>query len=289
MDTSTPTPHPRCRFHASVFVAVVVTTGSLGAFGPFAPRALAQQQSSSGSMTAMGRTNQTAPAMIRSVLLFPPVMAGGSGGGDATAAPATPAAGAEMSPSARMLQESLVDAMRKALNKSGVSATVYNRRLPSIQRAVGETTLKADEAAAGLRDGSDSARAQRLADIIGATSYIIPEIDAYKYDSATRTVTFNLSAQHFTTAGGGASLGLSAESGKGEAPADVPNSLQEGSAIARAAEATAERVVAGLFPRPPQEDTKKIERRAVQRTGTPRWVLPAFGGLLGLLAITSDN
>lgn len=191
----------------------------------------------------------------RAVLLFPAVM-GGDEGGEANGTKT--AAGGSM----RLLQEAVTDALRKHLIRSGVSVTIYNKRLPSIQRAVAETSLPKAQAEEGLRDSTDNARAQKLADLVGATSYIIPTIDDYKYDAATRTATFNLSASHIATGAGG-SLGVAAEPGKAEAPADVANSLQEGSASARAAEAAAERVVVGLFPRPvaPAEPVKKDDKR----------------------------
>lgn len=201
----------------------------------------------------------TANMMPRAVLLFPAVMGGDEGGDGSGAAGGTKASSGN---SMRPLQDAVTDALRKYLVRSGVSVTVYNKRLPSIQRAVAETALPKMQADEGLRDSTDNARAQKLADLVGATSYIIPTIDDYKYDAATRTATFNLSASHIATGGKG-SLGVAAEPGKAEAPADVANALQEGSASARAAEAAAERVVVGLFPRPaaPAEPAKKNDRR----------------------------
>jgi hypothetical protein len=79
-------------------------------------------------------------------------------------------------------------------------------------------------------------------------------------------------------------LGVAAEPGKAEAPPDVANSLQEGSASARAAEAAAERVVAGLFPAPPAppESEKKKDTRQRGDRRTSRAALPAFTVLAGL-------
>jgi len=224
-----------------------------------------------GTAAAQTRGQGMSNTAPRAVLLFPAVMGGDEGAAPAAAGTSAAAAGTRTGPNASMvqLQEAVTDAVRKNLIRSGVSVTVYNKRLPSIQRAVSETSLPKAQADEGLRDSTDSARAQKLADLVGATSYIIPTIDDYKYDPATRTATFNLSATHIATTGG-SSLGVAAEPGKAEAPADVANSLQEGSASARAAEAAAERVVAGLFPAPPaapeSEKKKDTRQRGDRRT-----------------------
>lgn len=228
----------------------------------------------------------------RAVLLFPAVMGGdesapsGAGAGAAAAGTKAASGGSSLSP----LQEAVTDALRKYLVRSGVSVTVYNKRLPSIQRAVAETSLPKAQADEGLRDSTDNARAQKLADLVGATSYIIPTIDDYKYDAATRTATFNLSTSHIATAGG-TSLGVAAEPGKAEAPADVANSLQEGSASARAAEAAAERVVVGLFPPPPApaEPSKKNGQGDKRRRGqrATRSAIPVFAVIASLARMTA--
>ena len=220
--------------------------------------------------------------MPRSVLLFPAVVEAQAPEGAAAATTAEP-------PRAiRQIQESVTDSLRKHLARNGVTATVYNRRLPSIQRAVTEGSLTADVANTGLRDTADNARAQRLADIIGANSFITATIDSYKYDAATRTVTFNLSVSHVAT-GEGNTLGTAAAPGKGEAPADVAGSLQEGSAGARSAEAAAELAVQGLFPRAPEPDPaqqKPAETRKSTGLGRDTKIgLWALAGLFGLAVV----
>jgi hypothetical protein len=197
-----------------------------------------------------------------------------------------------LSPAQQQLQEALTDAFRKNLSRAGVNATVYNRRLPSIQRAVSETTLKVDEAAEGLRDTSDTARAQRLADIVGAEGYIVPTVSDYRFDAATRTVSFNLEVAYQSTPTG-ASLGAAAVPGRGEAPAGVPNSLLEGSASARAAEAAVERVVNDLFPRPAalenNGDKQPEAQQKQRRSRSSQYLLPAFGGLLAFVLLAAGD
>lgn len=216
----------------------------------------------------------------RSVLLFPAVAGGAPEGAAATAT--------EPPRAIREIQESVTDALRKHLARSGIMATVYNRRLPSIQRAVAEGTLTADVANTGLRDTADNARAQRLGEIIGANSFITVTIDDYRYDAATRTVSFNLSVSHIATGEGG-TLGTAAAPGRGEAPADVAGSLQEGSAGARAAESAAQQAVQGLFPRAPEANPaqKKAETQN-RRSGVGRdanYALYAFAALFAAIAV----
>ena len=268
----------RSRWKGAVASFTLVVGGAL--LMPASPAAAQQQGSSSGAANM---------ASSRAVLLFPAVLGGDEGGaGDASAAAGTKAAPGG---AARLLQEAVTDALRKHLTRNGVSVTIYSERLPSIQRAVTETSLPKAQAREGLRDSTDNARAQKLADLVGATSYIIPTVDDYKYDPATRTATFNLSASHIATMGG-SSLGVAAEPGKAEAPADVANSLQEGSAGARAAETAAERVVVGLFPRPaaPAESEKKNGRDDKGRGNrrATRGVLPFIAAFVGLALITSS-
>jgi hypothetical protein len=209
-----------------------------------------------------------------------------SGGGGGTGGGA-----GEQSAAVRQVQEAVTDALRKQLSRAGVGVVVYDRRLPSIQRAVSEggtAGLRAEDAAAG--PGDDPRRAQRLADIVGASEYITATIDDYRYDSATRTATFNLSVFRNTTSDA-APLGTAAAPAQGVAPADVSPSRQEGSASARAAETAAEQAVQSLFPRAaalPMTATTSVERpgASVNRR-TDRAILPAIGILFGILVLSN--
>lgn len=224
-----------------------------------------------------GGGGAAARSQPRSVLLFPAVVG----------APEGAAATAEPTRAVRQIQESVTDALRKHFARNGIAATVYTRRLPSIQRAVAEGTLTAEVAATGLRDTADNARAQRLAETIGANSFVTATIDDYRYDAATRAVTFNLSVSHIA-AGEDGTLGTAAAPGRGEAPADVAGSLQEGSAGARAAEAAAEQAVQGLFPRAPEPNPAQKKQTQTQgRRGVGRdanYALYAFAALFAAIA-----
>lgn len=240
-----------------------------------------------GTTTAGTAAGAQARAQVGSVLLFP---AGFAGDGMAAAAPAAAGAARTLSPAQQQLQESLTDAFRRSLSRAGVNVTVYNRRLPSIQRAVTETAITADIAAEGLRDTSDTARAQRLADIVGADAYIVPTVSDYRFDAATRAVSFNLDVAYQSTRTG-TSLGAAAVPGRAEAPAGVANSLLEGSASARAAEAAVERVVNDLFPRPAAAENggnKPAAQQRPRRSRTSDFLLPAFGGLLAFVLLSND-
>jgi hypothetical protein len=255
---------------AALFAGVVALTSARAAW--------AEQQRGRGGDNAGAQA-----AAVASVVLFPATVGpsdGGGAGGDAAAA---------ATPSARQVQEAVTDALRKYLSRSGVSVTVYDKRLPSIQRAVNEGGaggLRAEDAAAG--PGDDPRKAQRLADIVGAAEYITATIDNYKYDPATRTASFNLSVFRNTTSDA-APLGTAAAPAQGVAPADVAPPRQEGSAAARAAETAAEQAIQGLFPRAATAaDLPAVERPRTQTNRTvERVVLPAFGVILGILVLSN--
>lgn len=216
------------------------------------------------------------PSVPMSVILFPAVVSTADG-----AAPAEP------TPAARTAQESVTDSLRRSLTRSGVGVIVYNRRLPSIQRAVSEGVLRAEDAAAG--PGDDPRKAQRLAEIIGATDFITATIDDYKWDSAARMATFNVSVFR-NAASDGSPLGTAAAPGKGEAPADVAPSRQEGSATARAADAAAEQAVQGLFPRAPEPAPGEQEKKASmpEKSKAESYILPGLGLILGILVLSGS-
>lgn len=222
---------------------------------------LAQGQNTGGSKPRMAAADTP-----DSVLLFPAVISAPDG-----SAPTEPTA------ANRMVQEIVTDALRRQLNRSGIGVVVYDRRLPSVQRAVSEG-LKPEDAATG--PGDDPRKAQRFADIAGATEYLTVSVDNYKFDTTSRTATFNLSVFRNTSTDA-APLGTSAHKGQGIAPADVAAPRQEGSAAARAAEVAAEQVVADLYP--PVVMAAGPAKPVHRRGAAEKFVLPAFGIALGLL------
>jgi hypothetical protein len=213
--------------------------------------AQAQQSSAVNSVgpriaTVSSLSQQPLPT---SVLLFPAVI---SAEGGAVAAD---------SPTVRQTQEIVTDAVRKYLEKGGVGVVVYSSRLPSVERAVQEGgSIKEQEAVKG--PGDDPRLAQKFAEIVGAQEYIMVNIDNYAYDPKTRRATFNLSLTR--SSADGTSLASSAEKAVGEAPATTVGNLQEGSAVARAAEFVAQKSVIAVYPQtavifnpPPQQEKKK--------------------------------
>lgn len=184
--------------------------------------------------------------------------------------------GAANNPSAKLTQKLLTDALRKSVSRLGIGAVIYDKNLPSIQRAVQESEkgIKADEAAAG--PGDDMTKAKRLADVSGAPEYIVAIVEDYKYDAKSRTATFNLSLSRSSVADG--PINNVANKQSGAAPADVAPSRQEGSAIVRAVEVAADQGILQLYPdvRIPETHMKPVKKR----TSAEKYAVPGF--LIGL-------
>jgi hypothetical protein len=212
-------------------LAALAGIGAVAAAGsPAAVRAAAAAAQSRGAAAPVA-------AVPSNVLVFPAEVPGANATGTAANEPAAR--------SARDVQEIVTDAVRSKMSRAGVGLFVYSRRLPSVQRAVAEG-LKAEEAAG---PGDDDARARRLAEIVGATEFVVLSVENYRYDPATRTATFSRSALR-RSAEDGAPLGTVSESATGVSPEDIAAPRQEGAAVARAADVVAEQVVGGLFPLP---------------------------------------
>lgn len=252
---------------------------------------------------------QTPGVAPPSVLLFPATLSAGTGEGAPSPARPAPAdspaavpvpgedarpdgegatrtpgdgevAGSSLSPVERQTQEIVTEALRNQLRARGVNVVVYDKRLPSIQRAVAENTLNINDAAG---PGNDERTARRLAEIAGASEFVTATIDDYNFDTATRTATFNLSVFRISTADG-STLGTSAAPGKGVAPADVATSRQHGSATSRAAAAAADQAVQNLFPRVTVVEAPKP--KAVYNARRDLFVLSIVGAALGLLVLS---
>jgi hypothetical protein len=228
------------------------------------PRAVRAQ---TGTTTAPP-ASKTLPG---SVLLFPPVVTGADGA----------ALDPTKTPQVKDTQDIVTDALRKYLTKGGVGVVVYSNRLPSVQRAVAEGQgIKAEVAAKG--PGDDPRVAQQLAATINAGEYITASVDNYQYDATAHRATFNLSVTRNDA--NGKAISSFAEKAVGEAPADVAPSLQEGSAVARAAEVVAEQGVRAIYPQsapllnPPAKANKKKAHAPMA------WIIPAVA-VIGLVAI----
>ncbi len=191
--------------------------------------ASAQSQNASPNSTGM-------VIIPRDVLIFPANISGGSGDASATA---------QQTPTQKQVQDIVTDAFREYLSRADIGVVVYNRRLPSVQRAVAEG-LKAEDAATG--PGDDVRKALRFAEVVGAAEYITLDVTNYKYDPATRSATFNVNVFRNSVEDNGAPLATIAKPASGIAPADVAPPRQEGSAVARAAAQVAEETFQDLYP-----------------------------------------
>lgn len=251
---------------------VCTVAGALIATSIALPALPAMAQNGNKATGPLGNAPQQQP-LPNSVLLFPAVIMGEGG----AAAPATPAGD--------NTEEIVTDAVRKYLSRAGVGVVVYNRRLPSVQRAVGEASIKAEDAASG--PGDDVQKAQQFAQLLGANEYLTATIENYKYDPQARSVTFNLSVER-RAASDAVSLGASAEKATGAAPQDVAGTRQEGSAVARAAEVVAEQSVLAIYPQSaailnPPKETKENGKRKQKRVSGAAIIIPAVALLTFLV------
>ena len=172
----------------------------------------------------------------RDVLIFPANISTGSGDS---------AAAAQLTPTQKQAQDIVTNAFREYLSRAEIGVVVYNKRLPSVQRAVSEG-LKAEDAAAG--PGDDDRKALRFAQVVGAAEYVTLDVTNYKYDPATRTASFNVNVFRNSVEDDGAPLATIAKPASAAAPADVAVPRQEGSALARAAAQVAEETFQDLYP-----------------------------------------
>jgi hypothetical protein len=187
--------------------------------------------------------------------------------------------GAANNPSAKLASRLVTEAVRRNVAKLGIGVVVYDKSLPSVQRAIQEAEkgLKADDA---MGPGDDPRRARTLAEVAGAPEYIVAIIDDYKYDAKTRTATFNLSLTRSNTADGVA-INTVANKQSGSSPADVAPSRQEGSAVVRAADAGADQGVSQLYPDIRVDPL--VVKPVRSRTRLEKYAVPGFVLGLGVL------
>jgi len=210
---------------ASVTLAVAATAATLLVSGVLVRPAAAEQAAALPKVTI---------EVPRDVLIFPATV--DSAGGEAAA----------NSPASRALPM-VTEAFRNYLSHSGIGVVVYSKRLPSIERAVAEGQVKAEEAAAG--PGDDPRNALRFAQTVGAQEYLTVEVQNYKYDANTRTATFNVSVYRNSSEDNGAPLSTVAKPAVGTAPADMMPNRQEASAVTHAADQVAEECFQDLYPK----------------------------------------
>lgn len=162
-----------------------------------------------------------------SVLIFPAVVEGVDG------------------ESARLVSEVVTDALRSRLKTLGTSVVIYSPKLASIQRAKEEQQIRKEDIEAGPLD--DRRKAQRMAEIVGASEYISVFVDGYTFKSDARSASFNLNINRYLT-NDGSPVGTFTKTQAGMAPAGVAVPRQEGSAIARAMEIGGEQGIGELYP-----------------------------------------
>lgn len=273
-----------CR--AALVTAVISGVGAAyAAPATPAPRTAAPVDHSAGSITAVPVTAMlpaNPAALPSSVLLFPAIVSTDTGADAAAPVAGAKSAGVAVAANLQTAQAIVTGALRTFLTRGKIGVVVYNRQLPSIQRAVNEG-VKPEDAASG--PGDDPRKAQRFADIVGATEYLTATIDNYAYNPATKTATFNLSLSRY--ASDGSPLGATEQKAVGSAPDSITGSHREAYAVAAAADVVAEQTVEGVYPQtvavinPPKPMVKK--RRTAKKLGG-RFLVPVIAVGAALIA-----
>jgi hypothetical protein len=187
--------------------------------------------------------------------------------------------------STKLAEEIVTEAVRAQLSRIGIAAVVYTKRLPSVQRALNESDKVLTEKDVDSGPGDDNRKAQRFAEVVGASEYVTVFVDGYSFDAKSRTAKFNLSVSRYNTQNGKA-LGTFAKAQEGIAPADVTQARQEGSAIARASEMGGQQASAALFPQAAALVSANATKKSVSKVKTrpnDKNVITVFGALLGVL------
>lgn len=194
----------------------------------FQPAMAALVAVSALGVVSIGSANaQTKPVPTGAVLIFPAVVEGVEGD------------------SAKLVSEVVTDALRSRLKTLGTSVVIYSPKLASIQRARDEQQIRKEDAEAGPLD--DRRKAQRMAEIVGASEYISVFVDGYTFKSDSRSASFNLNINRYLT-NDGSPVGTFTKSQAGMAASGVSVPRQEGSAVARAMEVGGEQGVGDLYP-----------------------------------------
>lgn len=180
--------------------------------------------------------------------------------------------------SAKTVSATVVDALRARLKGIGASVVVYSGKLPSMLRAREEQMFAKDLIENGPADDRDAAK--KMAVNIGATEFVQVFIDGYKYDSGSRTATFNLNVNRYL-ASSGAPVGAVNFKQQGIAASGTAPKLQESEAVSRAMTVGAEQSIGGLYPASTIVETAK-PAKSVKKKGN-NWIKPAF--ILGLIGL----
>jgi hypothetical protein len=217
-----------------------------------------------GALVAPSASAQTAP---KDILLFP---------ASVTTADDVKATGK----AANDVQDIMTDATRDYLRRMlGAGVVVYNKRLPSVQRALAEGG-RADD----LTDpGDNPGKTQKLAEMTGASEYLVLSITDYKYDVATRKASFSVTAYRNRTAGN-VPISTAAKSVSGVSATGAPAGMLEESAIARAADSAVEQVIRTVYPMPPPAPVMSVKAGASKTVkAKEKQAIKTFGAALGVL------
>jgi hypothetical protein len=184
--------------------------------------------------------------------------------------------------SAKSVSAAVVEALRSRLKGIGASVVVYSGKLPSMLRAREEQMFSKEVVDNGPADDRDAAK--KMSVNIGATEFVQVFVDSYKFDSGSRTASFNLNVNRYL-ASTGAPVGTVNFKQQGIAAAGTASKLQEAEAVSRAMTVGAEQSIGGLYPASTiVENAKPVKSN--KKKGN-NWIKPAF--ILGLLGLYSGS
>ena len=184
--------------------------------------------------------------------------------------------------SAKSVSAAVVEALRSRLKGIGASVVVYSGKLPSMLRAREEQMFSKEVVDNGPADDRDTAK--KMSVNIGATEFVQVFVDSYKFDSGSRTASFNLNVNRYL-ASTGAPVGTVNFKQQGIAAAGTASKLQEAEAVSRAMTVGAEQSIGGLYPASTiVENAKPVKSN--KKKGN-NWIKPAF--ILGLLGLYSGS
>lgn len=180
------------------------------------------------------------------------------------------------SDNSKSVSDTITEALKARLRVLGSSVLVYSSKIPSMLRAREEQLFRKEAIDAGPGDDRDMAK--KMAINIGATEFVQVFVDSYKYDSGTRTASFNLNVNRYVTATG-APIGTVVNKQQGIADATTPANAQETLAVSRAMAVGAQQSIGGLYSGSVILETAKVPKKGKRRSNN--WVTPLFVGLLG--------
>ena len=163
------------------------------------------------------------------------------------------------SDNSKSVSDTITEALKARLRVLGSSVLVYSSKIPSMLRAREEQLFRKEAIDAGPGDDRDMAK--KMAINIGATEFVQVFVDSYKYDSGTRTASFNLNVNRYVTATG-APIGTVVNKQQGIADATTPANAQETLAVSRAMAVGAQQSIGGLYSGSVILETAKVPKKS---------------------------